>query len=108
MSIQASRDGEGYLVDPDDWDEEVARALAAEEDITLTDEHWRVVRFMREYYADRRLPPDVRHVVEHLAAVHGYDKKAAKDLIFRLFPHGYVKQACKIAGMRRPRIWSTG
>jgi tRNA 2-thiouridine synthesizing protein E len=108
MNIRVSRDDEGYLVDPDDWDEETARALAAEEDITLGDEHWRVVKFMREYYADRRLPPDVRHVVEHLATTHGYGRKEAKDLIFRLFPHGYVRQACKIAGMRRPRIWSTG
>jgi tRNA 2-thiouridine synthesizing protein E len=108
VSITARRDDEGYLVDPDDWDEETAKALAAEEKLALGDEHWRLLTFMREYYADRRLPPDVRHVVDHLAAAHGYDRKAAKDLIFRLFPHGYVKQACKIAGMRRPRIWSTG
>jgi tRNA 2-thiouridine synthesizing protein E len=108
MNIRVSRDDEGYLVDPDDWDEQTASALAAEEGITLGDEHWRVVTFMREYYADRRLPPDVRHVVEHLATTHAYGRKAAKDLIFRLFPPGYVRQACKVAGMRRPRIWSTG
>jgi len=36
------------------------------------------------------------------------DKKAAKGRLFQLFPYGYVKQACKIAGMMRPRAWSTG
>jgi len=38
----------------------------------------------------------------------GTDKKQAKQFLFKLFPYGYVKQACKIAGMQRPRGWSTG
>ena len=67
------RDAEGYLIEPGDWNEDVARALAEDENIQLNDDHWDAIRFMREYY-----------------------------------PYGYVKQACKIAGMRRPRAWSTG
>jgi len=43
-----------------------------------------------------------------LVEAHGYDKKSAKQHLFELFPYGYVKQACKIAGMQRPRAWSTG
>jgi tRNA 2-thiouridine synthesizing protein E len=38
----------------------------------------------------------------------GVDKKVAKTKLFEMFPYGYVKQTCKIAGMRRPRGWSTG
>jgi tRNA 2-thiouridine synthesizing protein E len=45
--------------------------------------------------------------MKHLAEVRGPGKAERNDL-FVLFPYGYVKQACKIAGMRRPRAWSTG
>jgi dissimilatory sulfite reductase related protein len=45
--------------------------------------------------------------MKHLAEYRGPDQADRNDL-FRLFPYGYVKQACKIAGMRRPRAWSTG
>jgi len=70
-------DDEGYLVDPADWNEQVAEALARQERIVLSEEH------------------------------KGQASQGRNDL-FVLFPYGYVKQACKIAGMRRPRAWSTG
>jgi len=100
-------DFEGYLVDPAQWNERVAEELARQERIVLTDEHWAVIRFMREYYERRQIAPDARYVIKHLAEVKGAGSKGRNDL-FVLFPYGYVKQACKIAGMRRPRAWSTG
>ena len=100
-------DDEGYLLDPADWNEQVAEALARQERIVLSDEHWAVIRFMREYYEERQIAPDARHVIKHLAERGGAGKAGRNDL-FVLFPYGYVKQACKIAGMRRPRAWSTG
>lgn len=102
--IAAALDEEGYLVDPDAWSEEIARALAAREGIELTAEHWEVLRFMRAFYEERRIAPDARYVLKYLAQSHGADRNA----LFRLFPYGYPKQACKIAGMRKPRVWSTG
>lgn len=106
--IQAARDTEGYLIDPTDWHEAVARMLAAEEGIELDEDHWAVLRFMREYWNERQVAPDVRHVVDFLVNKRGYDKKSAKNHLFKLFAYGYVQQACKIAGMQRPRAWSTG
>ena len=100
-------DEEGYLVDPADWNDSVAEALARKEGIELTDAHWTVLRFMRAYYDEHHIAPDARHVMKHLAEFRGPDHADRNDL-FRLFPYGYVKQACKIAGMRRPRAWSTG
>jgi tRNA 2-thiouridine synthesizing protein E len=97
-------DEEGYLVDPDCWTEALAREIAAREDIELTLEHWEVVRFMRAFYEERRIAPDARHVLKRLAETRGADRNE----LFRLFPYGYPKQACKIAGMRKPRVWSTG
>lgn len=100
-------DEEGYLIDPADWNEELATALAREEQIDLSGAHWAVIRFMRDYYEQHKIIPDARHVMKHLAAYKGAGKAERNDL-FVLFPYGYVKQACKIAGMRRPRAWSTG
>ncbi len=98
-------DAEGYLVEPQDWNEDIARTLAKQENIELTDAHWDAIHFMRAYYAEHQIAVDVRHVIKHLAEKHG---PGSRNLIFELFPYGYVKQACKIAGMKRPRAWSTG
>lgn len=98
-------DDEGYLVDPGDWSEQLAATFADHENIALTAVHWDVIRFMRNYYQEHQVIPDVRFVAKHLTARFGAD---SRNMIFELFPYGYVKQACKIAGMKRPRGWSTG
>ncbi|MEX2241495.1 MAG: TusE/DsrC/DsvC family sulfur relay protein [Burkholderiales bacterium] len=110
MRVESTRpalDDEGYLVDPGDWNESVAEDLARRERIALTDAHWAVIRFMRQYYEAHHIAPDARHVMKHLAVWRGAGREDRNEL-FRLFPYGYVKQACKVAGMRRPRAWSTG
>jgi len=97
-------DAEGYLIEPKSWDEDWARGAALAENIALTDEHWAVIRFMRAFYDERGLPPDARFVIRFLSQ----DRGAGRNRLFELFLYGYVRQACRIAGMRRPRIWSTG
>jgi len=103
-----SRDVEGYMVDPEDWNEALAQELAAEEGLNLNPDYWTVLRFMRDYWLEHKVTPDVRHVTKYLVEETGMEKKAAKQHLFNLFPYGYVKQACKVAGMIRPRVWSTG
>ncbi|MEW5903068.1 MAG: TusE/DsrC/DsvC family sulfur relay protein [Pseudomonadota bacterium] len=98
-------DEEGYLIEPLQWDDRLAEDIARQEGIELTAEHWQVIRFMRDYYAEHQVAPDVRHVTKHLAESLSGDMR---KLVFELFPYGYVKQACRIAGMKRPRGWSTG
>jgi len=102
------RDAEGYLVNPEDWSKSIARVLAAEEDIEIDDDYWLALNFMRDYFDEHNIAPDIRHLMTYLATTFQCDKKEAKKRIFELFPYGYVKQACKIAGMKRPRAWSTG
>ena len=99
-----ARDEEGYLVEPTDWTPELAEAFAAEEKITLGQEHWAVIHFIRESYAEKQVTPDVRHASKHLKQAFS----AGRNRVFELFPYGYVQQACKIAGMKKPRAWSTG
>lgn len=98
-------DAEGYLVEPQDWSEGLAEVLALQENISLTEDHWDVIRFMREYYEEHQVAADARYVIKHLSDRLG---PGSRNKLFELFPYGYVKQACKIAGMKRPRGWSTG
>lgn len=102
--MEIKTDVEGYLEEPEDWNADVAQELARREGIDLTDEHWLVIAFMRDYLAQHRVAPDVRFVIRHLKD----EKGAGRNRVFELFPYGYVQQACKIAGMKRPRAWSTG
>ena len=108
MNTEPSRDAEGYLFQPNDWDESIAIELAKEEGIELDDTFWPALNFIRQYYQEHDIAPDVRHLISHLATENNCGKKEAKKLVFELFPYGYVKQACKIAGMKKPRAWSTG
>ncbi len=87
---------EGFMLRPEEWDEDVARLLArtAEGIEELTGEHWAVVRFIREHYLAHRRAPMVRAVCRttglHLRR------------IYQLFPGGPAKGACKVAGLPRP------
>jgi len=97
-------DPEGYLVDPAEWTEQIAERFAKEERITLTDEHWAIIRFMRDYWEENQIAPDVRWTIKFATKTMGADR----NRLFELFPYGYPQQACRIAGMKRPRTWSTG
>lgn len=101
-------DEEGYLVDPEEWTPEVANSFAREEGLSLTEEHWSVFEFMRDYLAEHHVAADARLVFKFIGESHGETKKEGRQRFFQLFPYGYTKQACKIAGMRQPRAWSTG
>ncbi len=101
-------DAHGYLTDPNHWSRDFAEYTARQEDITLTDRHWEVIDFMRQYLDEHGIAADARFVLKFLAKRDNLNKHDAKAAMFDLFPYGYVKQACKIAGMKQPRAWSTG
>ena len=87
---------EGFLIDPDQWTEDMAVELARAEGIDpLTERHWRVVHFMRSEYAAKGTGPTVR-VLGKISGV------SIKEL-YQLFPKGPAKIAAKIAGIPKPR-----
>lgn len=98
-------DDEGYLVDPDDWNDALAQQIAQGLGVELTDDHWFVLRFMRDRYHENRVTVDARHVMRHLEQRY---PGQGRHRLFELFPYGYVAQACRVAGMKRPRAWSSG
>ncbi len=99
--VTLETDNEGYLLDPSEWDLDVAQELARGENLSMSDEHWTVVRFVRDWFEDRHSVPEARHALKDLRRKLGKEK-ATRKYLYSLFPYGYGQQACKIAGMRKP------
>ncbi len=85
---------EGFLTDPSEWDEELARTLAARIGIELTEEHWKAIRFLREDYASQGETATLRRI----STVGGVPVKA----LFRLFPQKPAKKLAYVAGLPKP------
>jgi tRNA 2-thiouridine synthesizing protein E len=94
-------DKAGYLLNVQDWQAELAPILAATENIELTDNHWEVVKFVRQFYLEFNTSPAMRALVKAMANEFGPEKGNSRYL-FKLFPKGPAKQATKIAGLPKP------
>jgi dissimilatory sulfite reductase related protein len=94
-------DEEGYLVNLSDWNEHVANEIAKAENVEMTENHWEVVKFLRDYYTEYQIAPAVRVLTKAIGKKLGADKGNSKYL-YELFPYGPAKQACKIAGLPKP------
>ena len=99
---ELARDEEGFLLHVEDWYPELVESLAAESDLPMNEERREIVRFVRHFYEDRCSVPEARVVLRHMKAIWG-EEKATRRYLYQLFPRGYGQQACKIAGMRKPR-----
>jgi tRNA 2-thiouridine synthesizing protein E len=96
------RDEEGYLLDASDWSPPLVGPLAAESGLELNAEREEVIRYIRDYFERNQSVPEARTLLGHLRAAWGAER-ATRRYLYRLFPRGYGQQACKIAGMRKPR-----
>ena len=94
-------DEEGYLVNINDWNKDIAEELAKSENVNMTESHWEVVDFLREYYNEYQIAPAVRVLTKAIGKKLGPEKGNSKYL-YELFPYGPAKQACKIAGLPKP------
>ncbi|MGZ8692870.1 MAG: TusE/DsrC/DsvC family sulfur relay protein [Gaiellaceae bacterium] len=98
MIAEAGVDGdaEGFLTDPQQWNERLAEEIARENGISeLTDRHWLVVKFMRERYLTTGNAPSIRSL--------GKESGVPIKELYELFPKGPAKLAAKIAGIPKPR-----
>ncbi len=88
-------DEDGFIQEPEQWDKAVAEALAKTEGVdAMTDDHWKVVDYLRNYYLEYESAPMIRMVCKQT----GFKLKE----IYDLFPSGPAKGACKVAGMPKP------
>lgn len=89
-------DAEGFLTDPEQWNEQIARAIASDNGVPeLTDRHWLVVRFMRERYLASGTAPSIRSL--------GKESGVPIKELYGLFPKGPAKLAAKIGGIPKPK-----
>jgi len=93
---QIEVDEDGFITDPSLWDEELAIFLAeyAEGISELTDDHWKLIHYLNEYYHENGIAPMIRK----LCKATGFKLK----YIYELFPGGPAKGACKVAGLPKP------
>ena len=94
-------DGEGYLKNLADWDEEVALCLAETSSIRMTGAHWEVIHVVRNFYHDHQLSPPMRALVKLVQRELGNDKGRSVYLM-KLFGGSAAKTANKLAGLPRP------
>ncbi len=94
-------DEEGYLLDLSEWTVDVANYIAGTESIDMTDAHWEVINFLREYFEEYQIAPAVRVLTKAIGKKFGAEK-GTSEYLYGLFPYGPGKQACKIAGLPKP------
>lgn len=96
QSIETTENG--YLVDANDWNEDIAKVLAEGEGIEMTEKHWDVVKYLRdEHFNNGGNEPNERTILKDMAKIWG-DKPTSK-LMYEMFPQMPSKQGRKIAGL---------
>lgn len=96
------RDEEGFLLYTEDWSEALADELAREQGFVLEGERRDIVMYIRDYFESHQTVPEARTLLKHMKQTWGAER-ATRKYLYGLFPRGYGQQACKIAGMRKPR-----
>ncbi len=95
QDVQVQVDDDGFMQQPSLWNDRVALALASTEGLSeLTDAHWKVVRYIRDYYLRNDIAPMVRKICK--------DTGCSLQQIYDLFPSGPARGACKLAGLPKP------
>ena len=88
-------DGDGFMLQPELWNDEVAAIIAKADDIeNLTEDHWKVIRVIRQNYEEKGLAPMVRVICKET----GLKLKQ----VYELFPLGPARGACRVAGLPKP------
>ena len=94
---------EGYIVNPEQWSEAFVEALADKENLQLTDEHWEIIRYLRDFYNTSHVQCTVRDMIKHFRKKWGKDRGSNKYL-HQIFPRGGPqKQGNRLAGLLRTK-----
>lgn len=99
-------DEQGLLLDPEDWSEDFACALARHDGVELFVDHWELIWYFRDYYLETQSLPTMRKMVLELGKHRGprfSDRKAYEKHIYGLFPSDPVRMICKLAGLPMPQ-----
>jgi tRNA 2-thiouridine synthesizing protein E len=93
--VKIELDEDGFIIEPDQWNEELVKAFAKTEGVEqLTEQHWKVINYLRDYFKQFGIAPMIRKLCKDT----GFTLKE----IYDLFPSGPAKGACKLAGLPKP------
>lgn len=93
--VKINVDEDGFMEEPDQWNDAIAVALASTEGVDeLSEDHWKLVHYLREYYLKFGIAPMIRKLCKET----GFSLKK----VYELFPSGPAKGACKVAGLSKP------
>lgn len=93
--IEIEVDEDGFMQEPELWNEDIGIALSTTEAVAeMTEDHWKVARYLREYYLEFGIAPMIRKLCKKT----GFTLKE----IYELYPSGPAKGACKVAGLPKP------
>ena len=93
--VEIPVDEDGFIEDPAQWNEDVALYLAKTEEVEeLPEDHWKLVNYLRDYYLEFGIAPMVRKLCKETGFKLNY--------VYKLFPSGPAKGACKVAGLPKP------
>ncbi len=94
-NVKIDVDEDGFMEEPDQWNEDVARALATTEAVDdLTEDHWKLIHYLRDYFKQYGIAPMIRKLCKET----GFPLKK----VYEMFPSGPAKGACKVAGLAKP------
>ncbi|GGE73025.1 sulfurtransferase TusE [Streptosporangium jomthongense] len=100
--VMPARNNEGFLENPNDWTPDAAKIIAQDDGISLTENHWEIIYFLRSFYKEHEIsPPSNRLFVKSVKEALGEDRGNSIYLM-QLFPGTPAKTACRIAGLPRP------
>ena len=95
-------DVQGFIKKRLTWSKPLGEHMARLDGIDLTDEHWEVIHYFREYYEDYNVPPPMRMVIRVFKKAFG-EENANSRYLLKLFPEGATKAASKFGGMPKPK-----
>jgi dissimilatory sulfite reductase related protein len=88
-------DPDGFMIDPALWNDQVATAIAGDEGIDdMTEDHWKIVNFIRKFWSEHDRAPEVRLICQELGM--------GVRQIYKLFTSGPARGACRVAGLPKP------
>ena len=96
--VELETDEEGYLLEPN-FSDDIVKVIAEAEGITLTDDHWKVIEYMRDEFREHGQTPNFRNMLKGVQAIM---PEADSKSLYDLFPIGPAKQGAKVAGLPKP------
>lgn len=94
-------DEEGFLLDPSEWNEDVAAAIAQQENLPLDEQRWGIVCYIRDYFERNQSVPETRTLLKNLKQTRG-EAFATRRYLHQLFLYGMANRPARSQACASP------